>query len=412
MFNPSLRVYIYYSTLLGVFSAALMIRVPFAIRLFDVIILTNLPLMFLLIRFERIAAWALWLMLYLALSGGVGIVNGTDSISLVAKEFLGISFSLLYFYCFFKLIHNDFERAFLTYARIAYWFAIVAFPLWAVACFDLHGYERLRGLTSEPTAFCQLVLPAFYWYASQYFASRKHGSEVAIFTLAIILSGSSNGFICIAFGAILLLSGRKKHLLAIPIVLGGLLGLVYAASPEFQMRIDDTLLAATTEDVSGANLSTYALISNMIVTQHVLEERPIIGNGLGSHPISHSRFIGDVPGIQSFVKMGAADLNAPDAASLTLRVLSELGLLGFLGVLAFLIYFHVSGSGPRADISNALLVYFSLKLLRGGQYFDPEQFFFVFIYMLNHRQFKREARQIVRRSLLGSPAAGMKLLEN
>ena len=374
-----------------------MIRVPFAIRVFDVIMLTNLSLMFLLINFERIAPWVLGLLLYLALSGGIGIVNGTDSISLVAKEFLGISVNLLYFYCFFKLIHNDFERAFLTYARIAYWFVIIAFPLWAVSCIEVHGYERLQGLTSEPAAFCMLTLPAYYWYAHCWFTSRKHGAEVIAFTIAIILAGSSLGVLGVAFGIMLLLSGRSKYALAIPIILGGLLGLVYALSPDFQMRVNDTLLAATTENVSGANLSTYALISNMIVTQHVLEESPIIGNGLGSHSLSHARFIDDIPGVQSFVDMGMADLNAPDAASLTLRVLSELGLLGYLGVLAFLIYFRVSGSGPRAAISNALLVCFFLKLLRGGQYFEPEQFFFIFIYMLNHRQFKREFREVVRR---------------
>jgi len=389
-----------------------MIRVPFAIRLFDVIMLTNLLLMFLLINLERVAPWVLWLMLYLALSGGIGIVNGTDSISLVAKELLGISVSLLYFYSFFKLIHNDFERAFLTYAKFAYWFAIIALPLWAVSCFEVHGYERLQGLTSEPTAFCQLVLPAFYWYASQYFTSRKHGVEVAIFTLAIVLSGSSNGYLCVAFGAILLLSGRRKHLLGIPIVLGGLLGLVYAVSPDFRMRIDDTLLAATTEDVSGANLSTYALISNVIVTQQVLKESPIIGKGLGSHPLSHEKFMGDVPGIQSFVDEGMSNLNASDAASLSLRVLSELGLLGYVGVLTFLIYFHVSGGGPRAAMSNALLVYFFLKLLRGGQYFDPEQLFFIFVYIFNHRQFKRETRIADDLGTLRHSTTSMKLVED
>ncbi len=357
--------------------------------------LTNLLLMFLLIKLDRIAPWVLWVMLYLALSGGIGIVNGTDSISLVAKEFLGISVSLLYFYGFFKLIQNDFERAFLTYAKFAYWFAIIAFPLWALSCTEAHGYERLQGLTSEPTAFCQLVLPAFYWYASQYLTSRKHGVEVAIFTLAIVLSGSSNGFLCVAFGTMLLLSGRRKHLLAIPIVSFGTLGLAYAISPSVQMRINDTLMAASTEDVSGANLSTYALISNMIVTQHVLEESPIIGNGLGSHMMSHERFIGDVPGVQSFVDMGMVSLNGADASSLALRVLSELGIMGFIGVLVFLLHFHVGGTGRHAAISNALLVYFFLKLLRGGQYFDPEQFFFIFIYILNHRQFKRELREVI-----------------
>ena len=128
--SASLRNYIYWSTLIGVFSAILVIRVPIAIRLFDGIMLTNLALMFLLINFARIQTWILCLILYVAASGGIGIANGTDTLAQVAKEFMGISVSLLYFYYFFTMIGNDFERAFSTYARIAYWFVIVAFPLW------------------------------------------------------------------------------------------------------------------------------------------------------------------------------------------------------------------------------------------------------------------------------------------
>ena len=53
-----------------------------------------------------------FLVLYLAASGDIGIANGTDTISQVAKELLGISVSVVYFYYFFRMIGNDFERAF------------------------------------------------------------------------------------------------------------------------------------------------------------------------------------------------------------------------------------------------------------------------------------------------------------
>jgi hypothetical protein len=222
---------------------------------------------------------------------------------------------------------------------------------------------------------------------------------VAVFSLAFVLANSTNGFASVIFGAILLLSGRGrlKYLLAIPVVIGGIIGLAYTYSPEVRLRADDTLHAAVTQDVNGSNLSTFALISNVFVTRQVLKESPIIGNGLGSHPISHDRFLADIPGVGRFVASGAAGLNAPEAASLALRTLSELGILGFLGVLIFLFYFHVGGVGPRAAISNAILVVFFLKLIRDGNYFRPEQFFFIFIYMLNYRQHKFEVGQVVRR---------------
>jgi hypothetical protein len=143
--------------------------------------------------------------------------------------------------------------------------------------------------------------------------------------------------------------------------------------------------------MTGANFSSYSLISNAIVTGHVLQESPLIGNGLGSHLISHDRFIYDIRGLDFFIDMKFVNANAPEGASLTLRVLSEFGILGYLGILAFLIHFHVGGRGRRAAISNALLTCFFLKLIRNGNYYPPEQFFFIFIYILNYRAFTSEA---------------------
>jgi O-antigen ligase len=128
----------------------------------------------------------------------------------------------------------------------------------------------------------------------------------------------------------------------------------------------------------------------MIVTYNVMQENPILGNGLGSHVISHARFIGTVPGVEVFEERGMEDYNSTEAASLVLRSLSELGILGFLGILWFLFHFHVGGTSSRAAISNGILVCFFLKLIRDGVYFPPEQFFFIFVYFLNHRQFKLE----------------------
>ena len=53
----------------------------------------------------------------------------------------------------------------------------------------------------------------------------------------------------------------------------------------------------------------------------------------------------------------------------------------------------------RAAISNAILVCFLIKLLREGGYFPPEQWFFIFIYILNHRQYRHEIRSIARQHL-------------
>jgi hypothetical protein len=397
--------YLYSSTLLGVFSAILTVRIGFDLNFFDILMLVNILPMFFLVNSTRVPRWMLGLVLYIVLSGCIGILRHTDSVSQVLKECLGITVSVFYFYYFFKLIRDDFERAFLSYTRISYWFAIAAFPIWVVSCIAEHDLVRLQGITPEPAAFCTLVLPAYYWYAYSYFSSRKHATETAVLTVAIILSGSSLGFISVALGLVFLMSGRGKRILAVPIVVGVLLGFVYAVSANFRLRVNDTFLAVASADVTGANLSTYALISNLFVTQQVLKESPIIGNGIGSHVVSHARFIDDIPGVEAFTESGLADFNATEASSLTLRCLSELGIVGYLGVLIFLARCYVGGPGSRSAISKALMVCFFLKLVRGGMYFPPEQFFFVFIYILNHKRFKSEVRRGILQTSFGTRAA-------
>ena len=363
--NARLRNFLYYSTLIYVFSALLIVRLGLSIRPLEV----GLLLMCLVVSITHISGWILWFLLYLFVSGVLGIAHGTDSFSLFFVQFRAISINLLYYYFFFKMIRNDFERAFFTYTRIAYWFAIIALPLWAGSCIAAHDYVRLAGLATEPAAFCILIVPAYYWYAYQLVTTHKHAAEVAIFTLAVVLSGSSLGVLSVAFGAFLLLSGRRRHFLAAPLVVCALLGIMYASSSLFRLRVDDTLVAATTLDLTGSNLSTYALISNALVTQQVLEESPLIGNGLGSYPMSHERFLYNIQGIEFFIEQNLENTDELTASSITLRILSELGILGYLGVLVFLFHFHVGGIGlarghqqrdtgmllPRADSGRRLL---------------------------------------------------------
>lgn len=390
----TIRSYIYWSTLIGVFSGYLVIRVPIAITLFDGIMVTNLILMLLVGNIVRVPVRILGFILYLCISGGIGLAHGTDTIGLVTKEVLGVSVSLVYFYFFFKMIRDDFERAFLTYAEIAFWFAVIAIPIWAGSCIYLHEFVRVRGFTQEPTFFCELILPAYYYCTYHYLTSRLYGARVALFTVAVVLANSTNGYLAALLGAVLLLAGRGrlKYLIAVPVIVGGLATIAYTSSALVRLRVDDTLAALVTQDVSKSNLSTFALISNVIVTRQVLQESPILGNGLGSHPISHDRFLADIPGIGRFFEGGFEELNAAEAASLGLRTLSELGLLGLSIVLIFVFYCRVGGSGPRAAISSAILIVIFLKLIRDGHYFPPELFFFAFVYFLNHRQHKLKAQ--------------------
>ena len=399
----SLRRYLHFSTLLGVFSGALSIYVGSTVFFFYFVMLFNLLLIWAFLGSVVLPKWLGSFLLYLAAGGAIGVFRGTDTIYLVVKQLGAISLSALYFANFFELEGNTVDRAWLTYCRMAYWSSVLALSLWPMECLIEHELVRLHGIATEPAAFCLLALPAWYWFAHSWKTSGRYRKEVAVITIAMGCSISSLGYLGMAIGLLFLLTS-KRNVLSIfaPIVILCLLAGVYYLSENVRIRASDTVTSLATNDLSGANLSTYAILSNMFVTERVLALHPFLGNGLGSHVLSNERYISEAPGVEELVNSTSWDAgaNTHDAASLTLRSLSELGLVGFLGILWFIQHFRVGGFGYRAAISSGILLVFFEKMLRGGGYSNPEQFFFIFVYFLNSRQFRQERQGNSRRSAL------------
>lgn len=392
----TVRRYLYLSSLLGIFSALLSIYVGSTIYFFYLVMLFNLLFIWAFIGPLVLPKWLCWFLLYLSASGAIGVFRGTDTTFLVAKQLAVIGLSALYFANFFNLEGNKIDRAWSTYCKLAYWFSILALVILPVQCLVAHGIVRLQGIASEPAKFCVLVLPAWYWHAHLWTKAGTNRKETIWIALALAASVSSLGYLGVALGLFFLFTTRisLKTLIAPAVIVGLMVG-IYAVSTSFRIRVDDTVTALINSDVSGTNLSTYALVSNAFVTMRVLDSHPFLGNGLGSHVLSNERYIGDVPGVENMADVSwDIGANTHEAASLTLRSLSELGLAGFVGILWFIYHFRVRGSGVRAAISKAILLVFFEKLLRGGGYSDPEQFFFIVVYMLNFGQSKRERRGV------------------
>ena len=77
---------------------------------------------------------------YLAFSGLVSIAAGTNTLRAFSEQFVGITFTSLYFYNFFRFENFDFRRLFLLYTRLAYyvcWIGILMLPF-QYPCFSLN----------------------------------------------------------------------------------------------------------------------------------------------------------------------------------------------------------------------------------------------------------------------------------
>jgi len=374
MSKITLKSYILYSTIFGIFTESLEVKVGIALKMMYLIILVNYAI---LLAYNKIVIprFLSYIVGYLLLSGIVGCFLHTDAPLLAIEQALGISVSILYFYNFYKYIDIDVVGAFMLYVKVAIYLAIIGIIIFGINMLLGNDDYRLQSLMLEPSHYCGVTLPAFYYLSKNY---KQNKFSFFCLALSIVLSGSSVGYICVLF-SIIIYNKRIfvfKNILIYATVCLMAVGL-YFISDNVKLRVDDTLKSSESLDVTGANYSTYAIIANLFVTENVLEHSPIIGNGLGSHQLSSKMYLNDLIGIDTVTEL--QDLNSDDAASLTLRILSDLGILGICLVILF-IYKQYTKDDELYVFSRAFIIYFFYKLFRDGHYFPPEMYFFVIGY--------------------------------
>lgn len=402
----TIRRFILVTTLLGLFSSNVAVSIgSVRILLFYPLILSGL-LLFGIIRSLWVPPGLLLLYAFLLISGAVGFVQGTDSVGLYLKSFFGISLSALYFCSFFRMMRFDVEQCFALYAKLAYYIAIVGLLIYPLQL--MFGKDAgLHSVLAERGEFAIVCLPSLYYFADRWQRLGTGRRQTLVLLAAMILAGSSLGFLGILFG-VLLFGWRYRYgriLMPAVAILAGLL--IYTLSANFKLRINDTFAGAIAGSAQGSNLSTFALLSSAYVTGRSLSDYPVMGGGLGSHPLAHDRYVEGMPGIEVFIQADLADESRGEANSLLLRLLSETGIVGTLLAFGFILWClprHVSLE--RRQISLAILIYFFMKLLRSGIYFNPEEFFFIVIYAVNGSHVFHSATARAR-SLFAAPPSGL-----
>ncbi len=316
---------------------------------------------------------------YLLGSGVVGLLMGTDSTAGFAKSFLGITICAVYSAAFLRFTRFHAVGLFASYARFAFYVAV--FGLFFLP-FQPWSRDRLVSVFLEPSSFCIVCMPAIYYYADEWQRNRRYGFRLITLCLAFALTFSSLGIIGLLFGGFLFGLRYRFGRVFVPVLLGLVSIVIYQRSEMFQARIGETLLGVTANDVTGINLSSLGVVTNIFVTRRQFEEHPILGGGLGSHVVAHERFINEIPGV-ALLPEEYRNLGRWDASSLLLRIISELGFVGLLATFWFLWYYFPRRSTPEErSIAMALLCYVFMKFMRSGEYFGAEQFFFLSIYTM------------------------------
>lgn len=360
------------------FSEAFQIHFGFDIRLSYLIILSNLALIIAMypaiIAINKIHLAVLG---FLLATGALSIASGANTMGAFAEQFVGISLSSIYFYLFFKLFADvPIGDMFLAYCRFAYLIIIIGFIKFFITIFVPHNFLRFESIFTEPSHCITVIFPAIFYYLKTGTPFKK-----IVGLLAIILTFSSVGYLGFMVAILVNSKINFKYILLSFVIAGLAFFIAYKNSDYFSVRVNDTVLALAQADVSKANLSSYALVSNMFVAFKSLAAHPFFGSGLGSHQHSHDLYISKLAGADIFAEF--MDINAKDANSLMLRIISDLGIAGVILVLFFIIRNYARNTEMQSLVTKSIFIYFFCKLLREGHYFSPEMYFFVFLYYLN-----------------------------
>ena len=336
---------------------------------------------------------------------GINVLLGNDTIVLAIKQLLGISISFTYYYSVLdtKEKANSFFKYYIYLSLAVAFLCIIqqiAFKLSLPIIYDLRWlikdqlmpsivHYRAAAIFREPSEVALILAPAAF-SAMYYFVGKRNQflkDNFSPLVMIMIMIGyvctlSTMAFISIIIGSLLIFfefSRNIKSYLFFFVILAAI-GLMYSFIPDFKLRVNDSIRIMFSSDSSGSvNLSNQTLKINEEIAFRSFKNTYGLGGGIGSHQVSYNKLIGlyKIRGIQMY-------LNKEDANSQFLRLISELGVLGILIVLYFYKKYrkYINEDELMYLLHKMCIIYFILRLIRYGHYFNDGMFAFVVLYML------------------------------
>lgn len=389
-------------------------RQPFEFYLFYIPILFLFPFF---IRRYTLSRDFLAIMMLLGIAGFYGVLVGANTLANFFKIY--ISIVGIYSFYYYAFAYNKFEIDGLLklYTKFCYVVALIGvFQLLSYLIGFVPGYDfrwilnkwtlvpnpfiRINSIISEPSQLAFVLSPVIF--ISIYNLINKKGflfsrSRSLLFIAIVLLTFSTHAYIILLASVLINLFRRISVSKAIVIVAGLIIiiSYIYGSSNLVRERIDDSILVVKEFDrvndrafLASLNTSSFTLLNNYIVTMESFKRSPIVGGGLGSHPVSFEKY-----SLTKSIYLPFLDFNKADANSLFLRLISETGLLGITLFLFMMIKFRVRSTSnlKRWIISHSIFVMMIAGFLREGHYFHSGVPFFIFIYIFNYRLAQKEA---------------------
>ena len=312
--------------------------------------------------------------------------------SLVVKQFVPITIIMLV--CYDILYKRKFKlhAIFQFYVRISYYVAVFGIFQWTLSIFGINFLIKVPGLldsiTYEPSHYATIIIPAaVYSIINNGLLNRKS----SILLLSLILTFSLTAYLVLI---VTFLIPRLK-LRSIPLIVISLfiVSISLKYSPKrITERIDSiSLYSNTLSYLDGeTNLSVLSFVSNLDVALYSITNNPLFGAGMGGHEGMYQNFFE----YSSFRYHPWYEINNNSAHSLTIRILSEAGVIGFIAFLFFLFRSYIPKKSLNKSLNDFHIIslccisHFLCKTFKLGGYFDYGTPFFFTMLLLNLLMYK------------------------
>jgi hypothetical protein len=379
----NVKQYLLVTSVFAIFTEGLFFNFIIDWKLIYLIILSNYVI---LIKYYKLKLNNYFIVLLIALFVHGIITNLFIAIppNFMLAQIIGIAIMGIYYYNFVSLYNLD--EIINLYVKISFYVAVIGYVLYF---FDFHplahlpSETRLMSIFKEPAHYAVVVMPACFYYLKI-----KNYFRFFIIFGTLILSNSSLAYIGCALLFIIpnLSLKRIGYLLSIVPVIIGVFYYVYTEYPFLKLRVDDTYETLNSVNTGKfkeqTNMSSYAILSNMFIAKENVTDHPF-GSGIGSHLYVHNNIYSTGMRPPEYLKkQNLEDTNATDANSLFIRIVSEMGVLGFILILVlmYLASKSFSFNNNQMFFAQGVFIYLLLKLFRDGHYFPPE--FYLFVWLL------------------------------
>lgn len=249
-----------------------------------------------------------------------------------------------------------------------------------------YGIPRIRSIAYEPGWLAQTLIPAVIYSFEILKKSKRIQKKYLLIIIVFFMTMSSGALVAIPLYFILV---KLKNRKGIPLSIFSVIILGWLTKNIWMNKVMDTFLSLKKLEIGvfhNINASSFAILSNLYVALN--NKNIFLGVGLGNHPYSYFRnFVNKKIGIYHFY-----GLNAMDAYSLLIRMVSELGIIWvILFIISLIININLKNNIKSIINLGAFLGVFSF-LIRGGLY---TKFGTTFIILLFYYTGKQRARNRV-----------------